>query len=42
MNPNLLDAMVLKGILISVTVRYWRARKKLKPEDLGLSDDQIN
>lgn len=39
---NLLDALTVKGVLVSVTVRYWRARKKLNPEDLGLSKGQVN
>ena len=39
---NILDALVQKGVLINVSVRYWRARKKLTPEDLGLSADQVN
>jgi hypothetical protein len=39
---KLLDALGARGVLISVSVRYWRARKKLNPEDLGLSRDQVN
>jgi hypothetical protein len=38
----LLDALVQKGVLISVSVRYWRAQKKLNAEDLGLTREQIN
>ncbi len=41
-NNPLLDALGARGVLISVSVRYWRARKKLNPEDLGLSRDQVN
>jgi len=32
----------LPGVLVNVSVRYWRARKKLNPEDLGPSADQVN
>jgi hypothetical protein len=39
---RLLDALSCKGVLVNVSVRYWRARKKLNPEDLGLSSDQVN
>jgi hypothetical protein len=37
-----LDALTQKGVLISVSVRYWRACKKLNAEDLGLSRDQVD
>jgi len=40
--PNLLDALTQRGVLVSVSVRYWRARKKLNPEDIGLSRDQVD
>jgi hypothetical protein len=39
---RLLDALSCRGVLVNVSVRYWRARKKLNPEDLGLSSDQVN
>ncbi len=38
---NLLDVLTREGVLINVTVRYWRATKKLKPEDLGLDPGQV-
>ena len=41
-DTTLLDALTVKGVLVSVTVRYWRARKKLNPEDLGLRKEQVN
>ena len=41
-NHTLLDALTCCGVLISVSIRYWRARKKLTPEDLGLKQDQVN
>ncbi len=40
-NQPLLDVLTREGVLISVSVRYWRAAKKLKPEDLGLDPDDI-
>ncbi|MCF7854911.1 MAG: DUF3150 domain-containing protein [Candidatus Pacebacteria bacterium] len=39
---TLLDALTVKGVLISVSIRYWRARKKLRPEDLGLDPDTVD
>jgi len=41
-NPTILDALTRRGVLISVSVRYWRARKKLRPEDLGLQPDDVD
>lgn len=41
-NNQLLDALTREGVLINVSVRYWRAAKKLSPEDLGLNDQQVN
>ena len=41
--PNsMLGALTRAGVLIAVTVRYWRARKKLNAEDLGLSRSQVD
>lgn len=40
-NP-LLDALTCCGVLINVSIRYWRARRKLAPEDLGLTAEQVN
>jgi hypothetical protein len=40
-NQPLLDVLTREGVLLSVSVRYWRAAKKLKPEDLGLDPDDI-
>jgi hypothetical protein len=39
---RLLDALSCRAVLVNVSVRYWRARKKLNPEDLGLSAEQVN
>ena len=40
-NNHLLDALTREGVLISVSVRYWRATRKLNPEDLGLDPDKV-
>jgi hypothetical protein len=40
-NNHVLDALTREGVLINVSVRYWRATRKLKPEDLGLNPDNI-
>jgi len=41
-DSTFLDALTQRGVLISVSIRYWRARKKLNPEDLGLSREQVD
>ena len=41
MNP-LLQSLTRQGVLISVNVRYWRAHKKLKAEDIGLEPDKVS
>ncbi len=41
-DPPILDALQQKGVLVSAHVRYWRGRKKLRPEDVGLDPDTIN
>jgi len=40
-HQQLLDVLTREGVLIHATVRYWRATKKLKPEDLGLDPDKV-
>ncbi len=40
-NNHLLDALTREGVLISVSVRYWRATKKLNAQDLGLDPDNV-
>ena len=39
---NLLDVLTREGVLINVSVRYWRGCKKLRPEDLGLTADAVS
>ena len=40
-NNQLLDVLTREGVLINVTVRYWRATKKLNAEDLGLDRNNV-
>jgi hypothetical protein len=40
-NQHLLEALTREGVLINVSVRYWRATKKLNAEDLGLDRDNV-
>jgi hypothetical protein len=39
---NLLDVLTREGVLINVSVRFWRGCKKLKPEDLGLNAQDVS
>lgn len=41
MSNDLLSVLTREGVLIDVSVRYWRAHKKLKAEDLGLDPDTV-
>ncbi|MBI3852723.1 MAG: hypothetical protein HY298_20915 [Verrucomicrobia bacterium] len=38
---QLLDVLTREGVLMNVSVRYWRATKKLNAEDLGLDPDKV-
>ena len=40
--PQLLEVLTREGVLIHVSVRYWRAQIKLKPADLGLDDSKVS
>lgn len=40
-NPSMLELLTREGVLLNVSVRYWRAAKKLKAEDLGLDPDDV-
>ncbi len=40
-NQQLLEVLTREGVLISVSVRYWRATKKLNAEDLGLEPERV-
>ena len=39
---NLLSVLTREGVLIKVSIRYWRGCKKLKPEDLGLKEKDVS
>ena len=39
---NLLELVTKSGVLISLRVRYWRAHKMLKPEDVGMAPTDVN
>src|SRR6185436_15256980 len=41
-NHSLLDVLTREGVLLNVSVRYWRGCKKLRPEDLGLNSQNIS
>ena len=41
-HQSLLDVLTREGVLINVSVRYWRGCKKLKPEDLGLHTEDVS
>jgi hypothetical protein len=43
-NPHhdLLDVLTREGVLIKVSVRYWRGCKKLKAEDIGLKPGAVS
>jgi hypothetical protein len=42
MNDNrLLDVLTREGVLLDVSVRFWRAAKKLQAQDLGLDPDDV-
>ena len=40
-NP-LLDVLTREGVLVNVSVRFWRGCKKLRPEDLGLDAQDVS
>lgn len=39
---NLLSALTREGVLIKVSVSYWRGCKKLRPEDIGLKEANLS
>ena len=40
-NTQLLDVLTRQGVLIAVNIRYWRARKKLTAQDIGIDPDDL-
>ncbi len=41
MQNNLLSLLTRGGVLLAVSVRYWRGCKKLRAEDLGLDSADV-
>jgi hypothetical protein len=41
MDNQLLDVLTREGVLLNVSVRYWRAAKKLQAADLGLDPNDV-
>ena len=41
-NQTLLSVLTREGVLIKVSVRFWRGCKKLKPEDIGLKQADLS
>jgi len=41
-NTDILRVLTREGVLIHVSVRYWRAAKRLKAEDLGLDPNKVS
>ena len=41
-NRDLLQVLTREGVLLSVSVRYWRGCKKLNAEDLGLDSRKVS
>ena len=41
-SSDLLRVLTREGVLVSVSVRYWRAHKKLRAQDLGLDPDDVS
>ena len=42
MNSELLSLLTREGVLLAVSVRYWRGCKKLRAEDLGLNAEDVS
>jgi hypothetical protein len=42
MENQLLEVLTREGVLVNVSVRYWRGCKKLKAEDIGLKADDLS
>jgi hypothetical protein len=42
MNNQLLNVLTREGVLLNVSVRFWRGCKKLKAEDIGLDPDNVS
>jgi hypothetical protein len=40
-NQDIMNVLSRSGVLLNVSIRFWRASKKLKAEDLGLDPDTV-
>lgn len=41
-NPSLLPVLTRAGVLLKVSISYWRGYKKLRAEDLGLRENAVS
>lgn len=41
-NEQVLDTVMKRGVLMTYHIRYWRAHKKLNPEDIGIAKESVN
>jgi len=41
-NNELIEALAREGVLINVSISYWRGHKKLRPEEVGLEPSKIS
>lgn len=41
-NHNLLSVLTREGVLLKVSISFWRGHKKLKPEDIGLEKKAVS
>ena len=42
MHDQLLKVLTREGVLVKVSISYWRGCKKLKAEDIGLQPDKVS
>src|SRR5271163_1663067 len=42
MDNQLLSVLTREGVLLNVSIRFWRGCKKLKAEDIGLDPDNVS
>ena len=41
-NEHLLSVLTREGVLVKVSISYWRGQKKLRPEDIGLEKKDLS
>ncbi len=42
MENQLLDILTREGVLVNVSIRFWRGTKKLRPEDIGIKAEDLS